>query len=289
MLENFTTPPDKIVNGSRSVTLLLVFFFLLLFRPPLYAAASTTSPKNFITAGIGIEELTYREQVPEVGPTSSDSDPYNLVLLLEGRMAGDHLFGGISANLPLAVNEAREYWTRAGELEQTNDLAYSLTRVNIHAGLFLHPLFNPYGGIAWNYAKQERSNLDHISEPAVITATFTEKTSSYSALVGIMGTVPLGTRWSFSYRAEYQLPFSSETTNNALPGWKPTDIGGYGYTFTGRLQYMFSPLFSGGLQVVAGRQHWDGSDWIAVGDSRAKWPENDTDFLSGFLLVTRSF
>jgi hypothetical protein len=43
------------------------------------------------------------------------------------------------------------------------------------------------------------------------------------------------------------------------------------------------------LQVTGGRLHWDGSKWIPVNDTRAKWPENDTDFISGFITIKKSF
>jgi hypothetical protein len=43
------------------------------------------------------------------------------------------------------------------------------------------------------------------------------------------------------------------------------------------------------LQVTGGSQHWDESKWIPVNDTRAKWPENDTDFISAFINIKKSF
>ena len=125
--------------------------------------------------------------------------------------------------------------------------------------------------------------------PGIIDATATEEVYSLSALLGIQGGFPIASGWSLSYSAEYMLPFYSNITNSRLPGWEASNINGYSYALTGRLHYAFSETVSATLQVTGGRQHWEGSDWIRIGNSSAKWPENDTDFISFSFSLLRSF
>ena len=37
------------------------------------------------------------------------------------------------------------------------------------------------------------------------------------------------------------------------------------------------------------KQHWDGSDWKIIGDSRVIWPENETEFIGVFVGINKYF
>ena len=267
---------------------LFLFFCIFIFCPFL-SAAEEESAMSYLAAGIGMEQLTYREQVPDLDLTSSDTDLTNWTLYLEGQKGWQSFFVGAKGYIPISTDEAREYWTREGSFEQTNSLTYRWTRIDIHGGYFLHKLLNPYVGISWGHSEQERSDFDNVNNPGIISETATEEVSSFSAIFGIQGSILFTAAWSFSYFAEYLLPFYSNTTNTGLPGWEASDIDGYSYAVTGRLGYDFTETVSLALQITGGRQHWEGSDWIPVGDSRAKWPENDTDFIGGFINIYKQF
>jgi len=275
------------MKESVTIKLLPLFLGLSVFCLPYDSGAEKS--KSYLAAGIGAEQLTYIEQIPDLELTSSDTDLTNWVLFLEGRKALNNFFIGAKGYIPLSADEAQEYWTREGEFEQTNSLTYRWTRIDAHAGYFLHQLLNPYVGIGWSYAEQKRSNFENVNTPGIFDATVTEEVYSFSALFGIQGNIPIAAQLSFLYFAEYLLPFYSNTTNSSLPGWEASNIKGYSYSLSGRLNYSISETLSAALQISGGSQHWDGSDWIPVGESRAKWPENDTDFVSGFISIYKYF
>lgn len=276
------------MRALLSASLLLLFLGLSQFSPQLHGA-EPVRPKSYIAGGIGLEQLTYKEQIPEIALSSSDTDLTNWVLFLEARKALAHFFIGARVHIPLSTDDALEYWTRGGEFEQTNSLAYQWTRADTHAGYFLHPLLNPYVGIRWSYAEQKRSHFENIDITGIYDETATEEVYSVAALLGIQGEIPFSARWFFSYFAEYQLPFYSNITNDGLPGWEATDINGYAYALTGRLNYAYTETLSAALQVAGGKQHWQGSDWIPIADTRAKWPENNTVFISAFITICKYF
>jgi len=252
-------------------------------------ALEPDTPKSFIAAGFGIEQLTYREKIPDINLASSDTGMTNLVLYLEGRKVLHHFFFGAKGYIPLTTEESLESWNREGQFAQSNSLSYGWTRIDGHAGFLLHPLLRPYVGIGWGYEKQKRGSFVTTDPTEIIDQTSTEEVHFLGALLGLEGGIPLATHWSFSYLAEYLLPFYSETTNDNLPGWKFTDVNGYSYSFTGRLHYACSAAVMTTLQVSGGRLHWDGSDWMTIDNGRIKWPENDTDFVSGLLILSINF
>ena len=267
--------------------LLIVFLIFFVFCSPLHGS-ETVGANSYLTGGIGVEQLTYHEQIPGIELTSSDTRLTNWVLYVEAQKAVKDFFLGAKGFMPFAADGAQEYWTRGGEFAQTNSLIYRWVRADTHVGYFLHPLLNPYLGIHWAYAEQERSKFDN-GGPGIIDATATEEVYSFSALFGMQGRFSIATRWSLSYCAEYRLPFYANVTNSSLPGWEASNTKGYSYALTGRLHYAFSPAVSASLQVTGGRQHWEGSDWIQAGASRAMWPENDTDHISCFVSVAKYF
>jgi hypothetical protein len=268
--------------------LLLVSFWLLLLCSPLYASEAAET-RSYLSAGIGIEQLTYRELIPDLELISSDTELANWVLHVEARKALEKIFVGARGYIPLSSDEAREYWTRAGEFEQTNTLTYRWARADVQMGYFLHRLLNPYIGIQWAYSEQERGDFENVSTPGIIGETATEEVYSFAALIGIQGEVPFAAGWSLSYFAEYMLPFYSNTKNDGLPGWEASNIDGFSYALTAQLKYAFTDTVSVALQGSFGKQHWEGSDWIPYGASRIKWPENDTDFVSGFVSILKYF
>ena len=269
-------------------TKLLLFFWLFVFCP-LLPAMRAEGATSYLAAGIGVEQLTYKEEIADIELSSSDTDLTNWVLFLEGQKGWQNFFAGAKGYIPLSTGDSQEYWTRAGQFEQTNSLTYRWARADVYTGYFLHPLLNPYLGIGWSYAEQERSNFDNVNNPGIVTETAREEVNSFSAVLGIQGGLFLAARWSFDYCAEYLLPFYSNTTNTGLPGWEASNIDGYSYSVTGRLKYDFSETVAVALRVTGGKQYWEGSDWIPFGDSRAKWPENDTDFISGLISIYKYF
>ena len=273
---------------SFRTTLLLSFFIFYVFLHTPYCAGAE-EPNSFLTGGTGFEQLTYKEQLPEIELNSSDTHLTNWILFVEIQKSLDDFFWGAKGYFPLSTASSQEYWTREGAIEQTNDLTYRWTRAAAHVGYFLHPLLHPYLGIHWAYSEQERSSFEIGSMPGVIHATATEDVYSFSALFGMKGGFSIASRWSLSYFAEYMLPFYSSITNSLLPGWEASRINGYAYAITGRLLYALNETVSAALQVTGGKQHWEGSGWIQTGTSSAKWPENDTDFRSLSLCLFRYF
>ena len=224
--------------------------------------------------------MGYKEKIPDLELVSSETKLVNLVLHGEAQKAIKNFFIRAQVDIPLSSDEARENWTRHGEFEQTNSLTYRWTRADAHVGYFFKRLLNPYIGMHWSYAAQERSNFENVSTPGIFAETAKEEVYSFAALLGIQGVLPLAPRWSLTYRAEYMLPFYTNVTNSNLPGWEASNVNGYSFAAAGGLNYAFSASVSTTLEISGGRQHWEGSDWIQVGDFRAKWPENDTDFIS---------
>lgn len=74
--------------------------------------------------GIGIEQLTYKEQLSEFAVTSSGKDMRNLVLYLEAHKRLQNLFIGARGLIPLASGEIREHWSQNSELARDNSLSY---------------------------------------------------------------------------------------------------------------------------------------------------------------------
>lgn len=271
--------------------LLLLFTGLFLFHHPTPASAFDVeeSAGNYLTLGIGLEQLTYREQIPDIELFSSKTDLTNWVLLLEGRKAVKDFFIGAKGYIPVSTDAAQEQWTREGELEQTNSLEYSWTRINVHWGYFLHRLLNPYVGVGWAYTSQRRSNFENVNNPGIFGETVTEKVNSFSALLGLQGNIVTTSRLSFTYRVEYLLPFYSNVTNNNFPGWEASDVGGYAYSLGGYLDFLITETLAATLQVSGGKQHWAGSDWLEVAEGRVKWPENDTEFINVSLCFNKYY
>lgn len=271
-----------VASSIRAPILLLA---ALLFCQPLYASEKENAG-SYLTGGLGVEQITYKEKVPDLDLASSGTDLLNVVLFGEAQKALDGFFIGAKGWIPLSTGEEREYWTRSNELVQTNSLTYRWARADAHAGYFLHRLLNPYIGVQWAYAAQDRNDFE---PPGTGGETAREEVHSFSALLGIQGGLPLGAGLSLAYYAEYMVPFHANVTNSSLPGWEATDTGGYAFAASARLNYAYSKTVAAALQISGGRQHWDGSDWIPVNGARARWPANDTDFLGLYINFYRYF
>jgi hypothetical protein len=266
----------------RAPILLLV---TLLFCRPLYASEKREAG-SYLTGGLGVEQITYKEKVPDLDLASSGTDLLNVVLSVEAQKVLDDFFIGAKGRIPLSTGEEREYWTRGNELVQTNSLTYRWARADVHAGYFLHRLLNPYIGVQWAYAAQDRN---YFEPPGTAGETAREEVYSLSALAGIQGGFQLGAGLSLAYYAEYMMPFHVSVTNSSLPGWNAEDTGGYSYAASARLNYAYSKTVAAVLQISGGRQHWDGSDWFPVQGARVRWPENDTDFLGLYISFCKYF
>jgi hypothetical protein len=261
---------------------------LLAWCTPLMAG-ETGKAKSYLSAGIGLEQLHYKEQLSEISLVNSDPAVTNWVLYLEGQKAIQDLYIGFKGYIPIVSGDTQETWSRAGNFEQSNSLTYQWTRVDAYLGYALHHLFSPYLGMNWSYTKQERSDFVTTDQPDIINATATEEVQSFSALLGLRGDIDIAAQWSFVYFFEYLLPFYSSTENTELPGWEASNIDGYSYSITGRLNYFVAEQTALSLQFTGGKRHWDGSDWVPVNNSRAKWPENDTKFIGGFISILKTF
>jgi len=292
LLKNFHLPRRsyhcQTMRGFFLPGLLLFSFGLLLPCPSLHASEAAKS-RSFLFTGIGIEQLTYREQIQDLELISSDTELTNWVLLVEARKTLENLFIQAKGAIPISTDEAWEYWTRAGDFEQANTLTYRWVRADVQMGYFLHRLLNPYIGLRWAYSEQVRSDFENISIPGIVGETATEEVYSFSAAIGFQGEVPFAARWSLSYFAEYLLPFYSNTKNDNLPGWEASNIEGFAYALTAQLKYALTGTVSAALQGSVGKQHWEGSDWIPYGAASVKWPENDTDFVSCFISIFKYF
>jgi hypothetical protein len=267
---------------------LFIYFACIAHSYPVYAD-ETHEMQDYLSLGVGWEQLSYKEKVPERSLTSSNTEINNLVLYFEGSKRLHDYFLGFNGVLPISYGDAREDWQRAGQFEQSNSLAYRRTRVDAFLGYILHHLLNPYIGTSWSYSHQKRSDFHIANSPGKVKKSITEEVNSLSLLLGVQGKMPISTKWFFAYFIEYLLPYYSKVENSSLDGWEPSDIDGYSYSLTGQLEYLFTGKAALIVQVAGGKQHWDGSDWERVGTSRVKWPENETVFLGGSVNFKKYF
>ena len=267
---------------------LFIYVACIAHSYPVYAD-ETHEMQDYLSLGVGWEQLSYKEKVPERSLTSSNTEINNLVLYFEGSKILHDYFLGFKGVLPISYGDAREDWQRAGQFEQSNSLAYRRTRVDAFLGYILHHLLNPYIGTSWSYSHQKRSDFYIPDTPEVAQVLVKEEVTSWSLLFGVRGKMPISTKLSFQYFIEYLHPFHSKVENSKLDGWEATDIDGYSYSITGQFEYLMAERTALVAQVMGGRQSWDGSDWETIGDSRVKWPENETEFIGGYVNFKKYF
>ena len=278
------------MNFLNKVIWLSLFISIayIVYCYPVYADESQ-GIQSYLSVGVGWEQLSYKEKVPELSLVSSNTEVNNLVLYFDGSKKLNDYFLSFKGILPVSYGDAQEDWERAGQFEQSNTLTYRRTRVDAFFGYFLNHLLNPYIGTSWSYSHQKRSDFHIADTPEVAKFTVKEEVTSWSLLIGVRGNIPISTKWSFQYFIEYLQPFYSKIENSNLDGWEVSDIDGYSYSLTGQLEYIIVERTAIIFQVTGGKQHWDGSDWETNGDSRVKWPENETEFIGGYVNIKKYF
>lgn len=268
--------------------LFLTLLTAFLATPVLIFASDQKETGFRFSMSLGWEQMVYKEEVPEIS-LKSKATISNLVFDFEGLKSWRNIFVGIKGVLPLAKNDDREEWSLSGILDQINSLEYGWTRIDGFLGYPLSSFLNPYIGLRWSEARQERSDFVDPAGPPIPPLRVTETISSYHFLLGVRGNILTKTDWTLSYGAEYLRPFSSEVENSALPGWQVSDADGYTLALHGQLEYLLSKKISLAVQLNGGRLHWDGSNWQPYGGGLVKWPENDTDFWGGMIVIKKDF
>jgi hypothetical protein len=275
---------------TNKVKWLPLFIYIVCIAPcyPLYAD-EPSGIQNYLSVGVGWEQLSYKEKVPELSLVSSNTEVNNLVLYFDGSKKLNDYFAGFKGILPISYGDAQEEWKRAGQFEQSNSLTNRRTRVDAFFGYILNHLLNPYIGTTWSYSHQERSDFRIADSPELEHVSVTEEVNSFSLLLGLRGMIPISTKWSFAYFVEYLLPYYSKIENNGLDGWGVSDIDGYAYSLTGQVEYLIAERAALMFQIIGGKQYWDGSDWETIGNTRVKWPENETGFVGGYVNFKKYF
>lgn len=264
------------------ITNLLFFSTSLLISPsPVLADNKEGIASNF-KVGIGWEQLIYEENEPDRNLTSS-ATVNNWTLGFDGLKRWKHIFFGIKGILPVDLDNNQEEWAISGIINQTNSLEYGWTRIDPYLGYPINPFINPYIGLRWSEAKQERS--DFIVSGIPVAGNVTETVRSKFIMLGIRGKFNLDPQWKIAYDIEYFSPIQLKVTNSQLPGWEATDKSGYTYEFKGEVEYFCTKTLSFAFQFYGGRMKWSGSDWQMYVGRLVKWPENDTRYLGGMLNI----
>ena len=166
-------------------------------------------------------------------------------------------------------------------------LEYGWTRLDAFLGYKLRPFFNPYIGLRWSDAEQERTRFVVLGTP--VEGSATEEVTAWFINLGIRGDILLNSKWRLYYSGSYFEPISSEVDNNNLPGWEVNNTEGYAFEFEGQAEYLCTENIAFVFTLYVGKMHWDGSDWASYGNRSIKWPENDTRYFGSMLNVRWSF
>lgn len=265
--------------------LFISFSFLILIHPPV-SAENEKGVASHIAIGIGSEQLSYKENVPDINLKSS-ATVHNWTLGFEGLKRLEHVFCGINGIIPAYRVDDNEKWIVSGTLNQTNSLQYGWTRIDAFLGWPLTPFFNPYLGLRWAEATQKRSDFVVLGTP--VSGSAAETIMARFLMLGINGNVSLAPCWNLTYLISYFDPFYSKVTNSALPGWETSGKGGYTIEFKGKAEYLYTRRLSIVFLLYGGRMQWKGSDWESYGAGSVKWPENVTRYLGGMLNISWKF
>jgi hypothetical protein len=285
-----TTIEDNLRFLAGRFSWLAIFISIVFVTPcnPAYAE-EYQGIQSYLSVGVGWEQLSYTEKVPELSVDTSDTEINNTVLYFDGAKRLHHYFAGIKGILPIIYDDTQEYWRRAGQYEQSNTLSYRRTKVDVYFGYMLNQLVNPYIGTSWSYSSQERYNFQNADTPGVVKNSTTEELNALFLLLGVRGRMPMSLTWSFEYFIEYLRPYYSKVENSLLDEWHASDIDGYAFSLTGQLQYLITDKTALIVQAIGGKQYWDGSDWERVDDSQVKWPENKTVFIGCSVIFKKYF
>ena len=241
---------------------------------------------SHISIGMGWETLNYREHEPDTN-LDSEADVSNWTFGFNALKRWEHLFCGIKGTIPVYLNDDREDWSLSGVLVQQNSLEYGWSRIDAYLGYPLSPFLNPYIGLRWSEAKQDRTGFIFLGTP--LDGSVTETITAWFFTLGATGNVLLNPQWRLSYSGSYFEPISSDVTNSGLPGWDVSGIDGYTFEFESQIEYIYTSRVSFAFMLYGGKIHWNGSDWIPYASRLVKWPENDTRYLGCMLNMRWSF
>lgn len=279
----------EIMNIIGKYLLIITPLILILFSFAVSVLASDNIKNtSHLSAGFGLEQMVYEERVPE-NSLISDATVSNWIFAFEGLKSWENVFVGIKGVVPIVKDDDREEWKLAGNTVQTNSLKYGWTRVDGFIGYPLNHLFYPYLGLRWSEFRQERSNFIAPLGQALDSINVIETVTASYILLGIRGGVTIHHSWEFGYGLEYLFPVSVEVENSALSDWQISDVDGYTIVLQTQLEYLFSNKISIGFQLAGGSNHWDGSDWQPYAGGRVKWPENNTEYWNGMIVIKRFF
>ena len=274
------------MEAGKALTSIFMFATFILFPYTSSFAEIKKGVASKLSVDAGLEQLNYKEHEPDTG-FDSNAKVINWIIGIEGLKRWEYIFVGIKAVIPVIEGEDKEEWRRFGSLYQTNTLKYKWMRADGYLGYPLAYWLNPYGGLRWSEAIQNR--YDFVVRGISAAGTAKEEIRSWSLLVGIRGNGEITSRWEWYYWLEYFYPIDIEVTNSMLPGYKSTDKEGYALELRVGAGYYFTDALFFGIQIYGGRMHWEGSDWNPHGASLVKWPENDTDYLGGILKASWRF
>lgn len=269
---------------------MLFFFFCMVFLAASTPSAASEEPvkgiRSHITIGMGWETLNYKEHEPDTH-LDSEADVSNWTVRFDAVKQWKHIFCGIKGMIPVTRNDDLEEWMVSDALNQKNVLEYGWKRFDADLGYPLAPLLNPYIGLRWSEAKQDRTDFVFLGTP--VEGSATETVTAWFFTLGVTGNVLLNPRWCLSYSGAYFEPMYLEVKNSGFPGWEVSDAEGYTYEFEGQAEYACTQRVSLAFILYGGRMHWNGSDWKLNAGKFVKWPENDTRYFGGMVNLRWSF
>ncbi|OGC12099.1 hypothetical protein A3K48_06500 [candidate division WOR-1 bacterium RIFOXYA12_FULL_52_29] len=257
----------------------------LLFVFSLMVSRVVASPRFFSSFDFGPTFIGYQEQVLDytdpatstVGRIDSTANPVTYALRGSLEMYWDKTLLGLRSVFPVYAATVKESWSFNGSLIQTNDLTYAVSTVDFYGGYSFAKRFELLSGFSMAKAEQNRENfyvngvrqnIDRSTETILSQNVFLEAR-------GKEGDQPL---W-FGYQVGLLYPLNVTTTNTLLPNFQ---FSSPGYTYYGRgsLYYLLSP--DSIIEASLGYRwlHYDGSNWLTIGSSTAKWPMNNTSELT---------
>ena len=113
--------------------------------------------QSYFSVGVGWEQLSYTEEVPELSLVASDTEVNNLVLYFDGTKRLNDFLVGFKGVLPVFYGDSQEDWEKAGQDVQSNSLSYRRTKVDAYLGYILNHVINPYIGTNWSYSHQKET------------------------------------------------------------------------------------------------------------------------------------
>ena len=175
--------------------------------------------------------------------------------------------------MPVSSRPAKETWTFNGYEFQTNDLAYTLTSIDIYSGIVGQEWITLTGGLRGSKGEQSRENFYQNGIKLNIGKSV-ETINAISAFAEISGKGQ-SSPFSLGYSLLLSYPLSVTTTNNLTPGFEFTSPG-YSIGLGLNLNYDLADNWYLSGTVGCDVLHYEGSKWVQNGAQTAKWPSNDT-------------